>query len=255
MSDREYPLRIHVSSPRGRLPEGVSVVDVDLDSFFALLRKIGNDPGLLLLTLRALRQRSAYGGMRFLDLAWVLRTSERRVAKWFERLSAEGLVIYQLQSDLGIDVFTVEIVEDDTPSAPPRTDAVIPSVRHALPTHWFAQVLPRIGRVTFLAYLYLLGRETDDKGPALDLKHMARALRLWTERRAHHHILRLHRHGMVRRHPHRGLIVADPPPLTRTQHLHLRLRELGVVPRIAREVAVLTIVILVIALALYLWRS
>lgn len=202
-------------------------MDVDLSAFFALLARIGNDPGLLLLTLRALRQRSRYGGMRLTDLAWVLRASERSVGTWFERLSKEGLLVYEIQTDLGVDAFVVEIVDDETPPARPATDAMLPSVRHALPTHWFAQVLPRLGRVTFLAYLYLLARESAE-GPsaALDLQHMARALRLWGARRARHHVLRLHRHGLVGRHPRRGLVVTDPPPLTRHQRLHLRLLQL-----------------------------
>lgn len=245
-------IRIQIASPRAPQPEGVSVVDVELGSFFTLLGRIGNDPGLLLLTVRALRQRATYGGMRLTDLAWVLRASERSLSRWFERLSNEGLVVYQIQSAVGVDVFVIEIVDDDTPPPRPTGDAVLPSVRHALPTHWFAHVLPRLGRVTFLAYLYLLARESEGSSATLDLQHMARALRLWGARRARHHVLRLHRHGLVKKHPRAGLMLNDPPPLTKAQRLHLRLLASGVLTHLRRDLAILAAALLLGASILFL---
>ncbi|HXI12037.1 MAG TPA: hypothetical protein VNM92_05260 [Thermoanaerobaculia bacterium] len=246
--DSGSEVRLHIVAPRGTLPEGTSSVAVDLARYFTIVRRVGHNPGLMLLTLRALRQRRGFLLLRIGDLSWILRASESRLNRWLARLERERLVIYHLTSDFGRELVEIEIIESEEIAAI-DVDGSDHRLQHTLPTHWFVQVLPRLGRKSFVCYLYLLAREQDESDVAmLDSRHMARTLGLLGTLHLRWHLSRLHRHRLIRHHPARGVVIAEPPPLTRFQHLRLRLRQLRVVPHFARELAVL-----LAALGLALW--
>ena len=208
----------------------------DLHAFFAVLARVGNDPALLLLTIRALRVRMSML-LAIHELAWILRARPRQVISWLDRLSAARLVVYDLSSPLGRDAFLIEILEEPKLPDPPREafSTSAPRREHVLPTHWFLHALPRLGRTTVLVYLYLLRAETTEFA-VVHLSRLASDLRLNNERHAIRHLRRLRRHGFVRRgHTRHGLTVVDPPPPTRWQRLVLRLVTLGLWPRFLGE--------------------
>jgi len=242
--------RLHIVAPRGALPEGTSSVAVDLARYFTLVSRVGHNPGLMLLTLRALRQRRGFLLLRIGDLSWILRASEGRLNRWLARLERERLVIYHLTSDFGRELVEIEIIESDEVAAI-DVDGTDRRLQHTLPTHWFVQVLPRLGRKTFVCYLYLLAREQDESEPVamLDSQHMARKLGLLGTLHLRWHLRKLRQHRLIREHPARGVVIAEPPPLTRLQHLRLRLRQLRIVPHFARELAFL---LAVVVLALWI---
>lgn len=236
---------VFVLSPRTEPPPGVTHVMVDLHAFFAVLARVGNDPALLLLTIRALRVRMSML-LAVHELAWILRARPRQVISWLDRLSAARLVVYDLSSPFGRDAFLVEILEEPKLPDPPREafSASAPRREHVLPTHWFLHSLPRLGRTTFLVYLYLLRAETTE----LAVVHPARLasdLRLSSERHGIRHLRRLRRHGFVKRgHTRHGLTVVDPPPPTPWQRLLLRLVTLGLWPRFLGELLLYLFLIL-----------
>jgi hypothetical protein len=231
-------VRLHVIAARGALPEGTNTVPVDLARFFTLIGRVGHDPGLMLLTLRALRQRRGFLLLPLADLSWVLHATEGRLRGWLARLERERLLVYQPTSDFGRALLDIEIIEGDE-VLPVDVDGGERRLQHTLPTHWFVQVLPRVGRRTFVCYLYLLAREQDDTTVVaiLDPAHMARTVGLWGRFHVQWHLRKLRRHRLIQRHPARGLAVAEPPPLTKRQHALLRLRELGILPRVVWELA------------------
>lgn len=245
--------RIHVLSPRAAPPEGLSTIPTDLASFFVTVRRVGRDPGLLLLTLRALRQRAGFGGTRMRDLGWILWASEGRISGWLHTLTRAGLIVSQPSLAYDLDVLVLEFVsEPPNPAVWPVEGPISGAAHHEIPTHWFVQVLPRIGRTTFLVYLYLLSREADTKAPsAIGLSHLADTLALRGPLHARLHLGRLKRHGLLRAQPSgHGLIVADPPPLTRMQRLLLKAREVAPIPRSALGLAALALLLAVPVLLL-----
>src|SRR5438132_8558149 len=86
--------RLRFLTPRAPMPEGMSVVSVDLAAFFVLVDRLGRDEALLLLTVKALRQRTGLLALQMNDLAWMLRATNRRVTGWLDRLVRHGTVIY-----------------------------------------------------------------------------------------------------------------------------------------------------------------
>lgn len=251
-----HQTRIHIVTPRALLGEGISVLPTDLGAFFVLVGRVGRDPGLLLLTLRALRQRALFASLKLGDLGWILRARPRRISRWLDRLSDEGILVYQLGGGYDFDALLVEIVADTPdPAAWPIEGDVFPSTGHELPTHWFVQVLPRIGRVSFLAYLWLLGREARGVGNTAVLpERLALDLKLLGPAHARFHLGRLQRHGLLKAHPSgRGLVLLDPLPLTYAQRLGLKLRELRLLPATGSGLVALVLAVLApLLLALYL---
>ncbi|HEX8411815.1 MAG TPA: hypothetical protein VF883_23405 [Thermoanaerobaculia bacterium] len=186
---------------------------MDLASFFALVADVGRDEALLLLLIRALRQRSGSFAFRVHDLAWMLRASNGHVLRWLDRLTKHRRVVYHAEELWGVDTVVVEIHLD--PSV-----AAYAVQHHTLPTSWFF-TLPLIGRPTFTCFLFLLTRESHDG--LVRPTDVARAVGLRGHLHAAWHLRKLRRHGLLARHPHTGAVVLrDPPPLTRRQRIRLR---------------------------------
>ncbi len=217
--------RLLVLWPRSAAPDGLVVLPTDLRAFFHTARIIGPDTALFFLTLRALRQRSPLG-VRLDDLAWTLEASRRWVRRRLVRLSNIGLIVFH---DTGQDLIVAEFtgeMPDPGVFTPEATDV---RVRHDIPTHWFLQALPQLGRRAFLAYLYLRSREGADAGGVL-IASLVRNAGLWGTLQARFILFRLRRAGLIRWRG-RGYTVFDPPPLSAIARMLLRLREMGVIPR------------------------
>jgi len=191
----------------------------DLPTFFTDVRRVGRDPALLLLTMRALRQRSA-GRISTDDLVWILGVGHRRIRRWLEQLSAVGVLVY----DATNGTLDVELPE---PLVPTWEDAQTPylPLRHPLPTHWFIHLLPRIGRSAFVAYLYMLHRDGTSAPATLEIRALAEEARFRGVFSARWALWRLRRARLVLPDPaHAALVVTDPPPLTPAERRALRRR-------------------------------
>jgi len=212
-------IALRILRQRGTPPDGITVLHADLGAFVADIARIGRDPALLLLTIRALRQRSS-GRVFMDDLVWILRASRRRIREWLEHLSAAGVLVYDATNGT-LDVELPEL-------SPPTWTEVHPpqlSIRHDLPTHWFIHVLPRIGRGAFIAYLYLLHRDGTSAPATLEIPMLARETRLRTILHARWALWRLRRAGLVAlAAAQETLVVTDPPPLTSAERRALRRR-------------------------------
>src|SRR5260370_39504313 len=93
----------------------------------------------------------------------MLCVPNRRVTRWLYRLVYHRLVVYHVEDLWGVDTVIVEIVGG----------AVVPhsferTVHSDLPTHWFVQVLPIVGRTTFTVFLYFLLLEPERSETYLD---------------------------------------------------------------------------------------
>ncbi|HEX6087072.1 MAG TPA: hypothetical protein VF266_21255 [Thermoanaerobaculia bacterium] len=239
MSHRD-PVSVHVLQQRGTPPDGVTTVRVDLAAFFDMVPQVGRDPALLLLTIRALRQRSGRG-IRLDDLTWIMGARARRIRAWLDRLATAGCLIYDATDG------TVEI-ELPEPPPPTWTDVHPPHIplRFELPTHWFIHALPRLGRATFVTYLYLLRRDGLSAPATLELTSLAREAAFRTTLHARWHLARLRRRGLVAPDAAtESLVVMDPPPLTPAARRWLRQRRMtGMTPRRLMLVVVLVAVVL-----------
>lgn len=220
-------IALRVLQQRSTPPDGVTTVHVDLAAFVDSIPEVGRDPALLLLTIRALRQR---GGalLRLDDLVWIMRARSRRIRAWLDRLAAEGRLVYDVREG----VIEIELPE----LTPPRWSDVQPPhipLRFELPTHWFIHVLPRLGRATFTTYLYLLRRDGLTAPATMNLASLTRDVGLDTSLHARWHLWRLRRHGLVALdRKAETLVVMDPPPLTSAARRSLRyLRTTGITPR------------------------
>lgn len=236
--------RLRFVTPRPEPPEGVSTVRADLSSFFVVVDRVGRDEALLLLLMKALRQRTGLLAFRVNDLAWMLRVSNRRVIGWLDRLVNAGHVVYHVEDLWGIDTVLVEIVAADTA---PRTYER--TVQQELPTHWFMQVLPLIGRTTFTVYLYLLWCEPQRAETHVD--HLAEMVKLRGCFHARYHLRKLERRSLFMRHPeHGGIVVGDPLPPTRAERLQLRFLAIPYLRRSLVHLAVLAGCVMALALFL-----
>lgn len=235
---------------RGTPPDGLTTVHVDLAAFFDSVADVGRDPALLLLTIRALRQRTG-ATLRLDDLVWIMGARPKRIRAWLDRLAAEGQLVY----DVADDVIEIELPE---PPPPTWTDVQPPHIplRFELPTHWFIHILPRLGRATFTAYLYLLRRDGLTAPATMDLASLAEDATLRTTLHARWHVWRLRRHGLVALdRKTETLVVMDPPPLTSAARRWLRhLRTTGITPRrlvlaVALVLATVIVVVLLVRTA------
>lgn len=248
MSQRDRTL-LRVLQQRGTPPDGVTTVQADLAAFVDSIAEVGRDPALLLLTIRALRQRSGVA-LRLDDLVWVIGARKRRIRAWLDRLAAEGKLVY----DVTDGVIEIELPE---PPPPTWTDVQPPHIplRFELPTHWFIHVLPRLGRATFITYLYLLRRDGLTAPATMELASLARDTRLRTTLHARWHLWRLRRHGLVALdRTSETLVVMDPPPLTPNARRWLRhLRTTGLTQR--RLVLAVVLILATVIAAVVLVRT
>lgn len=215
-------IAVRILQQRGTPPDGVTAVHVDLAAFVRDIAKVGRDPALLLLTIRALRQRSG-SRIRLADLAWILRARPARICTWLDRLAATGRLVYDRTNG------SIEI-ELPEASPPTWTDIHPPDFpfRFELPTHWFVHVLPRIGRTAFIAYLDLLRRDGRSAPATLTASSLARAMQLRTILQARWLLWRLRRQGLVRLDAaHEALVIVDPAPLSPSARRALRRRRRG----------------------------
>jgi hypothetical protein len=233
--------------------EGIQTLPTDLKRFFVIVRHVGRDSGLLLLTIRALRQRAPKGQPELQDLLWILRTSRRRIERWLEALSHAGLLVYDTTNER--DLLVLEIADLGPPPIFEEIDAEHATIHHEIPTHYFLHVLPRVGRLSFLYYLYLLAQESAPTTPAsVSLERAAEDLSLKSEQQAAKELARLKRQKLVAPHPSGVLLLRDPPPLTPLARRLLRLRARGLPPhvRTVLRLLVLALLLLVPLLILFL---
>jgi hypothetical protein len=231
--------RLRFLAPRAELPEGLSTVKADLGAFFVIVGTVGRDEALLLLLVRALRQRTGLLALRVNDLAWMLRVTNRRVIRWLDRLVQQRLVVYQVEDLWGVDTVIVEIVRAA------GEDAAFEQTVHAdLPTHWFVQVLPIIGRTSFTVFLYFLWCEPHRGETHVD--HLVEMTALRGRLHAAWHLRRLRRHTLLARTADGGFAVRDPAPPTRFRRLQLRFLA---VPTLRRSLAHIAVLLLVVLLA------
>ena len=217
-------------------------MSADLTAFLVVIERVGRNEALLLLVAKALRQRTGLLALKVNDLAWMLRVSNRRVIRWLDRLVNHRLVVYHIEDFWGVDTVVVEIVGASVDTGPYER-----VVRLDLPTHWFIQVLPIVGRTTFAVYLYLLTRE---QVGAMHIDHMVGALRLRGRFHAHWHLRRLRTRELVQRGRDGVAKVSDPAPPTRRERLLLRLLALPSLRRTLWQIFVLALIVLASAVSL-----
>jgi hypothetical protein len=216
---------------------------VDLGGFFVIVGRVGRDEALLLLVIRALRNRSADRGLRLHDLTWVLRATKGGVHGWLDRLTHHGLVVYDEQQRGDAETVTIEVAADEVRGWVPRM--------HDLPSHWFAQTLPLVGRTTFTVFLFLLSRDAHEGLARID--DIVRHVRLPNARHAYRHLDRLRAHAILVPHPTNGtLTIKDPPPLTRRQRVRLRVLALSFFRKARAEILWLTFGVVLLVLVLLL---
>jgi hypothetical protein len=232
--------RLRFLTPRPEPAEGVSTVRADLSAFFIVVGRVGRNEALLMLLTKALRQRTGLLALQVNDLAWMLRVSNRRVIHWLDRLVRERLVVYHVEDFWGVDTVIVEIVGGIGVS-----NAFERTVHSDLPTHWFVQVLPIIGRTTFTVFLYFLWCEPQMADTHIDNLVETAALR----NRAHasFHLRRLHAHGLLMPNASSGYVVRDPEPPTRFQRLQLRFLAIPSLRRSLVHLSILAFVLFAIA--------
>ncbi len=255
------PERLHLIHPAREAAFGLSLLGVDLGAFFVVVREVGPDPALVLLTARALSLRQG-GAITFRDLGWILGMRRGGVLSALRRLSDAGAIVWH--DEAGRGVLAVEVVRElpgERPLFGPEDTP--PFSTHALPTHWFVQVLPLMsgpaggGRSAFLAYLYLRSRERRDglTSPVL-ISALVRSCHLQWKWKARYALWRLQRRSLVAPVERYQYAVIDPRPPSGCERRYLRLLELGLVPptalgRFALGIAVVApIVILVLAFLL-----
>ena len=240
--------QIQVVHPVSEPPLGLSVLGIDLGAFFLAVREIGPDPALVLLTARALALRNRTASS-FQSLGWILGMPRAKVLRSLRRLSDAGAIVWHDEADRG--VIAVEVMNDlpgDRPLFGP--DDVPPFSTHALPTHWFVQALPLVGRRAFLAYLYLRSRERrDGLTPPLLVTALVRACRLQWDWQGRLLLARLRRRGLVAPVGGSRFAVLDPRPPSGRQRRYLRLLELGLLPpTVAGRLALAAAIVVPLAL-------
>jgi hypothetical protein len=238
--------RLRFVTPRPEPPEGVSTVRADLSAFFVIVDRVGRNEALLLLLTKALRQRTGLLALRVNDLAWMLRVSNRRVIRWLDHLVTSGHVVYNVEDLWGIDTVLVEIVAGGI--EPHHYDR---AVHQELPTYWFVQVLPLVGRTTFTVYLYLLWCEPHRSETHID--DLTDTVKLRGRFHARWHLRKLERRALLTRHAdHAGFIVGDPHPPSRMERLLLRFLAIPHLRRSLVHIALLAAAVLVLAVLLVL---
>lgn len=248
----DVSLRIRVLRPDAPPLEGIQTIPTDLKRFFVIVRRVGRDSGLLLLTIRALRHRAPQGQPEFTDLLWILGASPRRIRQWLETLSQAGLLVYDTTN--ARDLLILEIADLGPPPVFEDRGPDNATIHHEIPTHLFLHVLPRVGRLSFIYYLYLLAQEGAPTTPAgLTLEQAIADLALKSEKHAKRELVRLERKKLVAPHPSGVLLLRDPPPLSPIARRLLRLRARGLPPHVKTVLRLLVLAFLLLAPLLYLF--
>ncbi len=240
--------RIRFLVPRAEPPEGLATVTADLTAFFVVVGSVGRDEALLLLLVRALRQRTGLLAFRVNDLAWMLRVTNRQVIRSLDRLVRQRLVVYHVEDFWGVDTVIVEIVGGIS-----AAHSFERTVHAALPTHWFVQVLPIVGRTTFTVFLYFLWCEPHR--PETHVDHLVEMAALRGRLHAAWHLRRLHRHGLLIAGANGGFTVRDPDPPTRFQRVQLRFLAVPMLRRSLAQLAGLCVLLLTFAALLMLMHA
>lgn len=252
MQPNEVRVRIHVLRPDAPPVEGIQTLPTDLRRFFVIVRRVGRDSGLLLLTIRALRQRAPHGQPELTDLLWILGASRRRIRQWLETLSQAGLIVYDTTTTE--DLLILEIAEMGPPPVFEERSADNATIHHELPTHLFLHLLPRVGRLSFVYYLYLLAQESTPTTPAgLTVERAVEDLGLASEEHAMRELRKLERKKLVARHDSGVLLLRDPPPLTPFARMLLRLRARGIPPHVKTVLRLLALALLLLGPLVYLF--
>src|SRR5258706_2645065 len=84
---------VRILRTRGTPSDGVTTLAADLPAVFRSIAAVGPDAALLLLTIRALRQRSG-GRIALRDLEWIMHAAGARVGAWLDRLAGAELLVY-----------------------------------------------------------------------------------------------------------------------------------------------------------------
>jgi len=247
--------------PSGPPPEGQSVVPVDLSAFPLLVGRVGLDAALLLLLLRAVRVRAGAGHATLHALAWPLGQSERRVRSGVDALARADLIAYTWERTRTGDGIVFEF-PSQTPLHPP-TRAWPPSAAriHALPTIWFVQALPLLGRDAFGLYLALLAHESARRTRTnLRMSGVAASIGIVGVHRVRRATRRLARRGVLRVESGGNAFALaslhEPLPPTPRERRLLRLLAIPFLPAALRELvrlaaALLAAVLVLLTLALH----
>lgn len=245
-------LHLRFLAPTPEPPDGQTAITADLSGFALLAGRVGRDAALLYLLLRAVRVRGARGTATLHSLGWPLRARDGDVRAWLDRLARADLLAYSIEPTG--DALAVEFL----PQAPLRAPEQVwpPSVarRQVLPTIWFVQSLPLLGRDAFALYLALLGHEpVRARATDVRLAVIAQSIGItnaWRQRRA---VRRLVRAGALTLDGMRGT-VREPMPPTPQQRRLLRFLAVPFLPAALRELAALAVA-LTLAIAALLTLS
>jgi hypothetical protein len=247
-SDQYGSLRLGFVGPAREAPPGVAAIRVDLRAFFEEVAVLGPEPSVLLLALRALRLREPGGVVAVDELAWMLVADPAAILGWIERLSQARKLVYERR---GHHALLVELVAaPGDVSRLPLTGPVGPPMD--LPTYLFTQVLPRARAPAFLTYLALLAEEDGDAPrPQVTEEYLRRRVSARSLLQIRFALWQLARMGLIRRtRSGRGLLVLDPPPLTRWNRRYLQLLQWGYRPLPWRRIVVASLAIALVLLIL-----
>jgi hypothetical protein len=242
--------------PASPPPDEQSVVPVDLSAWPLLVGRLGEDAAALLyLLLRAVRVRSGAGQATLHALAWPLRTSEARVRRGLDALARADLLAFAWERTRTGEGIVFEFPAQ-TPLHPPTRAWPPSSARvHALPTIWFVQALPLLGRDAFALYLALLAREPTRRARTeLRLSGVAASIGIVGAHRQRRAVRRLRRFGALQidaaRGPFAPATLRDLPPPTPRERRVLRLLAIPFLPTALRELAALAAALVAAALVL-----
>lgn len=235
-------------APARETAPGLATIRVDLAAFFDDVAALGAEPCALLLALRALRLREPGGVVRLDDLAWMLVADDAAVLGWIERLARARRLVYERRGPRALLIELVAGVAD--PSHRPLTGTIGPP--REIPTYVFTQVLPRTRVTAFLLYLALLAEEDGAQPmPRVTEAFLQRRIAARSLLRVRFELWRLTRMGLLRRtRSGRGLLVCDPPPLTRWNRRYLQLLRWGYRPLPWRRIVVASLAIALVLLIL-----
>jgi len=240
--------RIAFLAPVREAATGVATIRVDLAAFFDDVAALGAEPCVLLLALRALRLREPGGVVALDELAWMCVADEAAVLGWIERLSQARRLVYERRGPRALPIELVAGVAD--PSHGPFTGTVGPPGE--IPTYIFTQVLPRARVTAFLLYLALLAEEDSARPlPRVTEAFLQHRIAARSLLRVRFELWRLTRMRLIRRtRSGRGLLVLDPPPLTRWNRRYLQLLRWGYRPLPWRRIVVASLAIALVLLIL-----
>jgi hypothetical protein len=232
-------VRLRFLAPSSEPPDGQAAITADLSGFALLAGRVGRDAALLYLLLRAVRVRAARGQATIRSLAWPLRARDAAVRAWLDRLARADLLGYAVERTEAGEVLAFEFLPQTPLRAPDRLWPPSATRTHALPTIWFMQALPLLGRDAFALYLALLGHEPVRASAAdVRLAAVAQTIGITAAWRQHRAVRRLVRAGVLTLDGARGTVREPPPPTPRERRL-LRFLAIPFLPAALRELAAL----------------